>query len=55
MVLVGPSCSGKTTCYKTLSAAYHRLNMATADYPKIHKLLVNMSAYSMEQVRYHLL
>ena len=50
VILVGPSCSGKTTCYKTLIAAYRRLNMAATDYPKVHKLLVNMSAYSMQQV-----
>lgn len=52
VILVGPSCSGKTTCYKTLIAAYHRLNMTTASagYPKVHKVLVNMSAYSMQQV-----
>lgn len=53
VVLVGPSCSGKTTCYKTLIAAYHILNASTggsASYPKAHKVLVNMSTYSMQQV-----
>lgn len=52
VILVGPSCSGKTTCYKTLIAAYHRLNVnaTSPTHPKVQKVLVNTSAYSMQQV-----
>ena len=45
VILVGPSHSGKTTCYRILIAAYHKLS-----YPPVHCVPVNMSAYSFEQV-----
>ena len=55
VALCGPPDSGKTTTYKLLASAYRHLTSdkgrSQRDFPLINITVLNMAAYTSEQVR----